>query len=93
MDANGAYQGDMQIVARYLTPTEAHMLCGCLRAARIPAETGDTNLVQADELLSPALGGACLRVPEKYVAEALQVMDAFKRGEFALDDDFDVGAQ
>ena len=85
------YLGDMEIVARHLTPTEAHMLCACLHAARVPADVGDANTVQADLLLAPALGGACLRVPASYVDEAKQVMAAFHRGEFQLDDDFDVG--
>jgi hypothetical protein len=95
-DENGAsepeYHGDMRIVARYLTSTEAHMLCSCLVAAGVPAETGDTNLVQAHSLLAGAVGGACLRVPSKFVAEAMKVMAAFKRGEFELGEDFEVGA-
>lgn len=90
--AEGAYHGDMQIVARYLTPTEAHMLCSCLQAAGVPAETGDTNLVQAHSLLAGAVGGACLRVPVQFAPEAMEVIAAYKRGEFALDEDFDFGA-
>ena len=86
------YHGDMKIVARYLTPTEAHMLCSCLQAAGVPAETGDTNLVQAHSLLAGAIGGACLRVPEQFVQEAMEVIAAFKRGEFALGEDFDFDA-
>jgi hypothetical protein len=87
-----SYHGDMQIVARHLTPTEAHMLCACLHAAGVPAEAGDTNLVQAHSLLTSAVGGACVRVPQEFVANAEEVMRAFQRGDFSLDDDFDVGA-
>jgi len=87
------YQGDMQIVARYLTPTEAHMLCSCLQASGVPAEAGDTNLVQAHSLLAGAVGGACLRVPAAFVSEAREAIAAFKRGEFQLDEDCDVGAR
>jgi len=82
------YQGDMTIVARYLTPTEAHMLCSCLNAGGVPAEAGDTNLVQAHSLLAGAVGGASIRVPANYVAEARELIAAFKRGDFALDEDF-----
>ena len=85
------YLGDLEIVARYLTPTEAHMLCACLQAAGVPAETGDTNLVQAHSLLTGAVGGACLRVPASFVPQARAVIAAFERGEFALDDGFDTG--
>ena len=83
-----AYHGDMQIIARHLTPTEAHLLCGCLRASGVPAEAGDTNLAQAHSLLTLAIGGASIRVPQAYVDEAMAVMAAFKRGEFQLNDDF-----
>ena len=81
--------GDMQIVEKNLTPTEAHVMCSCLQAAGVPAVTGDVNLVQAYSLLSIAVGGACIRVPPAFVAEARDVIAAYKRGEFALEDDFE----
>lgn len=86
------YEGDMTIVAKYLTPTEAHMLCSCLNAAGIPADAGDTNTVQAHSLLSIAVGGARVRVPSAHEAEAREVIAAYHRGEFALDEDFDPDA-
>jgi len=85
------YQGDMVLVARYLTSTEAHMLCSCLIAAGVPAEAGDTNLVQAHSLLAGAVGGACIRVPGCFEAEAHEVIAAFKQGTFELDENFDAG--
>jgi hypothetical protein len=81
--------GDMKIVERHLEPLEAHTLCLCLQGAGIPAETADVNLVQTDWLLTIAVGGASIRVPAAYVNEAKEVIAAYKRGEFALDDDFD----
>lgn len=86
------YHGDMTIVARNLDATEAYMLCSCLRAGGVPADSGDTNLVQTHSLLTIAVGGACVRVPENYLAEAREVIAAFKRGEFQLDEDFDFHA-
>lgn len=86
------YHGDMTIVARNLDATEAYMLCSCLRAGGVPAETGDTNLVQTHSLLTIAVGGACVRVPASYLAEAQAVITAFKRGEFQLGEDFDYHA-
>ncbi|MCF8184158.1 MAG: hypothetical protein K9J43_04200 [Polynucleobacter sp.] len=94
-DAGGAallddvYHGDMTIVARNLVATEAHVLCSCLRAGGVPADSGDTNLVQMHSLLTIAVGGACVRVPENYLAEAQEIIAAFKRGEFQLDEEFD----
>ncbi len=83
------YQGDLIIVAKNLSATEAHMLCGCLQAGGIPAETADTNLAQTHSLLTIAIGGASVRVPANYVEEAKTVIAAFERGDFALGDDFD----
>ncbi len=94
--ANGnegdVYHGDMTIVARNLDATEAYMLCSCLRAGGVPADSGDTNLVQTHSLLTIAVGGACVRVPANYLAEAQAVIAAFKRGDFQLDEDFDFHA-
>lgn len=65
------------------------MLCACLNAGGVPAEAGDTHLVQAHSLLAGAVGGASVRVPANYVAEARELMAAFRRGDFALDENFD----
>ena len=81
----------MVILERDLTPTEAHMLCACLRAAGIEAEAGDTNFVQFNALLAIAVGGAKVRVPETQLKDARQILHAYRRGDFELDDDFDVG--
>ncbi|RZL01805.1 MAG: hypothetical protein EOP36_10175 [Rubrivivax sp.] len=81
--------GDFQIVARHLTPTEAHLLRSCLEAAGIPSEVGDVNLVQAHGLLTGAVGGASVRVRQAFLSDARDVMAAYNRGELALDDDFD----
>ncbi len=86
------YQGDMVTVARRFTPTDAQMLCGCLEAAGIPATVADAELVQTNMLWSIALGGASLRVPQAFVEEANEVIAAFERGEFAIDEDFDPNA-
>ncbi len=85
------YHGDMTIVAKNLSATEAHLLCACLQVAGIAAHTGDTNLVQTNNLWAIALGGASVRVAADDVDQARAVIAAFERGEFALDDDFNVG--
>ncbi|MFM2055725.1 MAG: hypothetical protein RLY71_110 [Pseudomonadota bacterium] len=89
--AEEEYLGDMVMLERGLTPTEAHMLCACLQAAGIQADAGDANLVQANSLLSIAVGGACVRVHSAQTAEAQEILAAFRRGDFALGDDFDPG--
>ena len=82
---------DLFIVARYLIPMEASLMQGCMEASGIPAVLADAHLMQADLLLAPALGGVRILVPAAYVQEAQAVIEAFKRGEFALDEDSDVG--
>lgn len=89
--AEEEYLGDMVMLERGLTPTEAHMLCACLHAAGIQADAGDANLVQAHSLLTIAVGGASVRVHSAQIAEAQEVLAAFRRGDFALGDDFDPG--
>jgi hypothetical protein len=82
---------DLFTVAGYFDPTHALIVQGCLVAAGIPAVVADANLVQAQHLWANALGGVRVRVPECHMEEALQIIAAFERGEFALTDDTDVG--
>ena len=87
-----AGEGDWQMVARCLDATEAHLLCSCLKASGLPAMVADANLVQTHSLISVAVGGARVMVPEAYVERAQEVLEAFHRGDFALDEDADVGS-
>lgn len=81
------YAGDYEIVARFLNPTDAYLLCSCLKMAGVPALIADAELVQTNSLWAVALGGARLLVPALHVAEAREVIAAFNRGEYALPDD------
>ena len=85
-EARGEYQGDLSVVARQLTATEAHLLAACLNAAGVPAVADDTHFVQTYSLLMGAVGGASIRVPARFVSEAREVIAAFRRGDFALSD-------
>jgi len=82
---------DLFEVARYLIPMEASLVQGCLVAAGVPAVLADAHLVQTDLLLAPALGGVRILVPEDHLAQAQAVLEAYQRGEYALDEDADVG--
>lgn len=83
------YLGDWVMIARYLSYTEAHLLKSCLEAAGVPAAVADAHLVQTDALLTPAMRGASVRVPASRAAEALEIIAAYKRGEFRLDENFE----
>lgn len=81
---------DLFIIARYLVPMEAAMMQGCLEASGIPAVLADAHLMQTDLLLAPALGGVRILVPASYLQQAQAVIEAYGRGEFALDEDAEV---
>jgi hypothetical protein len=85
------YLGDMLLLARNLKPTEAHILASCLASAGIHAVPCDVNTVQTNSLWSLAIGGAKVRVAQSQLLEAQQILNAIRRGELTLDDDFDVG--
>ena len=87
------YEGDYVTVAQYLNPTDAHIVSMCLVAAGIPAIVADANTVQTHSLMSIAVGGVRIRVPEMRVAEAEEVIAAFNRGDYALADDADLGQE
>lgn len=82
---------DLFEVARYLIPMQASLVQGCLVASGIPAVLADVHLMQTDLLLAPALGGVRILAPRDYLDQAQAVLAAFERGEFALDEDTDVG--
>lgn len=84
---------DLFEVARYLSPMEARLAQGCLEASGIPAVLADDNLMQTNILLAPALGGVRILVPHDHLQQAEAVLDALRRGEFALGEDADVGGQ
>lgn len=82
---------DLFVVAKYLVPTNAYLAQGCLVAAGIPAVVADANHAQADQLILPAMGGVRVLVPQAHIEQSQAVLEALARGEFALDDDADVG--
>jgi hypothetical protein len=82
---------DLLMVAQYLIPIDAYLAQGCLVAAGVPAVVADANHAQADQLIAPAMGGVRVLVPESYLQQAREVLAALERGDFALDDEADVG--
>lgn len=82
---------DLFVVAKYMIPTNAYLAQGCLVAAGIPAVVADANHAQADQLILPALGGVRLLVPQAHIEQAQAALEALARGDFALDENTDVG--
>lgn len=86
---SAAYAGDFETVARFLNPTDAHIVCSCLVAAGVPAFVADANLAQTNSLWTIAIGGTRVLVRALHVAEAKKIIEAFNHGDFALPDDGD----
>jgi Zn-dependent alcohol dehydrogenase len=84
---------DLYVVATRPLATDAAMVQGCLVASGVPAVLGDANLVQAYAGAVMGLGGVRVLVPQRYLQQALEALAAYERGEFALDDEVDVGVE
>jgi hypothetical protein len=89
MEAEAMPGRDLVEVARFLLPIDAHLVHGRLVAGGVPAVVADTN--QADLMIGPAQGGVRILAPEPYQALAREILGAYERGDFQLDDDADVG--
>ena len=80
---------DLFMVGRYLDTMEAHLARGCLVAAGIPAVIADDN--SSNNPVVPVMGGVRVLVPESFIQQSQEVLAALARGDFALDEDADVG--
>ena len=83
---------DLFVVAKCMVPTDAWLLQGVLVAGGVPAVVADAHHVQADLLIAPALGGVRVLAPEAHLAQAAAIIAAYERGDYAIDENADVGA-
>lgn len=77
--------GDFVRVATCNTPTEAYLLRGVLESAGLAPQVADANIVQANNWMTPAMGGVRVLVPASQVAAAKQAMAEFEAGAYQLD--------
>ncbi len=78
--------GDLVTITRVFNSLEAEMLRGCLEAQGIPATLGDVQTIQTDTLLTAAMGGVRVMVPAPFADAARATVEAFERGELAIDE-------
>ena len=78
---------DLVSVARFSNPVEANVLRACLESHGIYAFVWGEHLGTANVFLSMASGGIRVQVREDQVDQAKEVIAAFERGDFAIDDD------
>ncbi|GAC1628667.1 MAG: hypothetical protein NVS9B10_18850 [Nevskia sp.] len=81
--------GGLETIAQFNDPVDAQLLQGRLQAEGIPAFLADEHLIQANRLLSIALGGVRVQVAGDDLARALAVLAALAAGDYALDEDSD----
>ncbi|MDB5934976.1 MAG: hypothetical protein JWQ01_2320 [Massilia sp.] len=93
MEAEALPGRDLFVVAKCLVPTDAYLLQGCLVAGGVPAVVADAHHVQADLLIAPALGGVRILAPAAFLVLAGEILAAYERGDYQLDEDADVGDQ
>ena len=84
--------GDLIMVARLFDPTEAEMLRGRLEAEGVPAIVADAHTARVISALQVAIGGVRILVPEAYLEKAREVLRADARGDYAIDENIDMGA-
>jgi len=84
---------DLYVVATRPRATDAAMVQGCLVANGVPAAVDGANLAQAYAGAVMALGGVRVMVAAPYLQQAVEVLAAYERGDFALDDGVDVGVE
>ena len=82
---------ELLVVEKGLPPGEAQDLANCLHTGGIPCAYGDIRREQVDYRRA-AVVSVNLLVHPAHLSKAKEAIAAFRRGEFAIDDDFDPGA-
>jgi Putative prokaryotic signal transducing protein len=83
--------GDLVLVATFLNPIDGQMLRSRLEAEGVAAMVADANMTQVNQLLTLAVGGVRVLVPQAQAARAREIAAAVQRGDYRLDDQVDVG--
>jgi len=78
---------DLVTVDRRVNSVQANVLRACLEAHGIFAYVWGEHLGTANIIFSAATGGVRIQVRSDQVEQAKEVIAAFERGEFALDED------
>ncbi len=76
--------GDLVTIASYPDAIKAHLARGRLEAEGIPAVVADEYYISANWMMSNAIGGVKVQVPERFVASAAQVLRELDAGDFEL---------
>jgi Putative prokaryotic signal transducing protein len=86
-DGPGDDDIDLVTVAQFSNPLKANVLRACLESHGIFAYVWGEHLGVAHIFMSIAGGGVRVQVRSDQVAEAREVIAAFERGDFAIDEE------
>lgn len=84
--------GGLVRIAGHLSYAEAQVLKSFLESEGIPAVLADVHVATTNAILSAVTGGVRLLVHQNNLAMADEIAAAWRRGEYEIDEDFDVGA-
>jgi len=85
-DESTSVSGNLVLIARYSTALDAQLLQSRLEVEGVPAFVVDDNIVQTNALLTMAVGGVRVFVPESCSARACEIARGIERGDYALDE-------
>jgi hypothetical protein len=80
-------QGISCALTRVDSPIQADLLCGFLGSEGVDAIAADSNVVRVNSMWTQALGGIRVMVSESDLVRARELLEAFRRGDFALPSD------
>ena len=73
-------------IASYTNSLQANIVKGRLQAEGIPATLANEQYINADWLLSNALGGVQIQVPIEYKQQAKELIDSIENGQLEIND-------
>jgi hypothetical protein len=80
------------VCARFALPMEAEIFAARLKAEGVTAHVMDANTLYSDGFAGGfGKGGIRVMVPRSQLADSERILAAFNAGEYAIDEDFDVG--
>ncbi len=76
----------LKTIAQYTDPIQAHIAKGRLQASNIPVIIADEYYIGANWMISNAIGGVKLQVPDEFVVQAIQVIRRLDAGDYEATD-------
>ncbi len=76
----------LKTIAQYTDPIQAYIAKGRLEASNIPVTIADEYYISANWMISNAIGGVKLQVPDEFTVQAIQVIRRLDAGDYEATD-------